>query len=141
MSPKPPAPLPDDLVAPSLADIERLARAAWEAVPEIFRRHAGDLLIRVADFAPDDVLAELGIEDPFELTGLYEGVALTEKSVMDTPQGPDTVWLFRRPILEEWIERGDVPLGRLVAHVLVHEVAHHFGLSDEDIAAIDRWWL
>ncbi len=140
MSPRRSDLLPDELVAPSLADIERLARAAWQALPALFRARARDLVIRVADFPSEDMLDALGIDDPFELTGLYEGVALTEKSVMDTPTAPDTIWLFRRPILEEWIERGDVPLDRLVAHVLVHEVAHHFGLSDEDIAAIDEWW-
>ena len=79
-------------------------------------------------------------EDPFELTGLYDGVALTARGVDDLPGPPDTVWLFRRPILDEWIDRGDVALEALVAHVLVHELAHHFGWSDEDIATIDRWW-
>ncbi|HSF95232.1 MAG TPA: metallopeptidase family protein [Thermohalobaculum sp.] len=128
-------------LAPSLADIERMARAAYEAMPPLFRQHCDGLLIRVADFADDETLAEMGIEDPFELTGLYHGVALTEKSVMDTPSEPDQVWLYRRPILEEWIERGDVDLDRLVAHVLVHEIAHHFGFSDDDIAEIDDWRL
>jgi predicted Zn-dependent protease with MMP-like domain len=83
----------------------------------------------------------MGIADPFELTGLYEGVALTERSVMDQPTSPDAVWLFRRPILEEWIERGDVTLDQLVLHVLVHEIAHHLGWSDEDIQAVDDWTL
>jgi predicted Zn-dependent protease with MMP-like domain len=96
--------------------------------------------LRVADFAPEDVLDELDLTDPFELTGLYDGIPLTEKSVMDQPHGPDTIWLFRRPILEEWADRGDIGLGDLVTHVLVHELAHHFGWSDADIAAIDRWW-
>ena len=132
---------PDDLEAPSLEDIERMARAAWEEMPEGFRRPCEGLAIRVADFADDATLDEMGIEDPFELTGLYQGVALTEKSVMDVTAEPDAVWLYRRPILEEWIERGDVSLARLVAHVLVHEIAHHFGFSDDDIAAIDDWRL
>ena len=125
--------------APSLADIELLASRAYEALPDAFRVHTGELLIRVEDFADEETLSALEIEDAFELTGLYEGTALTEKSVLDTPMMPDTVWLYRRPILEEWIERGDVPLDRLVAHVLVHEIAHHFGWSDEGIAAIDDW--
>jgi predicted Zn-dependent protease with MMP-like domain len=86
------------------------------------------------------MLDDLGVEDPFDLTGLYDGIPLTEKSVMDVVDRPDTIWLFRRPILDEWAERGDVTLGQLVAHVLVHELAHHFGWSDEEIAAIDRWW-
>jgi predicted Zn-dependent protease with MMP-like domain len=131
----------DDLAAPSLADIERLARAAYDTLPAAFRRPCEGLLIRVDDFADEGVLAEMEIEDPFELTGLYQGVALTEKSVMDVASGPDTVWLYRRPILDEWAERGDVTLAALVAHVLIHEIAHHFGYSDDDIAAIDDWRL
>jgi predicted Zn-dependent protease with MMP-like domain len=82
----------------------------------------------------------MGIESPYDLTGLYEGIPLTEKSVSDQPQQPDTVWLFRRAILEEWVERGDIGLADLVTHVVVHEFAHHFGWSDEDIATIDPWW-
>jgi len=86
------------------------------------------------------MLTDLGIADPFELTGLYDGIPLTERSVMDQPLQPDTIWLFRRPILDEWVDRGDIALSALVAHVLVHEFAHHFGWSDDDIARIDRWW-
>ncbi len=98
-------------------------------------------MVHVADFAEDEVLNELGIEDPFELTGLYSGIALTERSVSDIMTMPDAVWLFRRPILDEWAARGDVALDALIAHVLVHEIAHHFGMSDDDIAAIDDWRL
>jgi predicted Zn-dependent protease with MMP-like domain len=125
--------------APSLADFDLLATDAFAGLPAEVRRACDGLLVRVVDFAPDDILDEMEIEDPFELTGLYDGVALTEKSVLDQPTGPDTVWLFRRPILEEWIERGDVELDRLVRHVLVHEIAHHLGWSDDDIRAIDDW--
>ncbi|MCA3449034.1 MAG: metallopeptidase family protein [Rhodobacter sp.] len=128
------------VTAPELGDIERLARAALAALPGDCRRAAALVQLRVADFAPEDVLDELDLTDPFELTGLYDGIPLTEKSVMDQPHGPDTIWLFRRPILEEWADRGDIGLGDLVTHVLVHEMAHHFGWSDADIAAIDRWW-
>ncbi|HUS53862.1 MAG TPA: metallopeptidase family protein [Thermohalobaculum sp.] len=131
----------DNLTAPSLADIERLAQAAYDALPAIFRQPCEGLAIRVDDFADDDTLTEMEIDDPFELTGLYQGVALTEKSVMDVTGGPDTVLLFRRPILDEWADRGDVTLAALVAHVLIHEIAHHFGYSDDDIAAIDDWRL
>ncbi len=131
----------DDPTAPSLADIERMARAAYDALPPVFRQHCEGLLIRVADFADEETLAGMGIENAFELTGLYHGVALTEKSVMDVATQPDSVWLYRRPILDEWAERGDVTLAALVAHVLIHEIAHHFGYSDDDIAAIDDWRL
>ncbi|MEJ0058629.1 MAG: metallopeptidase family protein [Terricaulis sp.] len=116
--------------------METLARAAWDALPAPFRALAGDVLVRIEDFAGEDVLAELGIEDPFELTGLYQGVDLTQQSVLDpTPQTP-MVFLYRRPILDEWIDRGDVGLAELIAHVLVHEVGHHFGLSDDHMDAL-----
>ena len=128
------------VTAPELDDIERLARAALAALPGVYRGAAALVQLRIADFAPDDVLDQLDLHDPFELTGLYDGIPITEKSVMDQPHGPDTIWLFRRPMLEEWAERGDIGLGDLVTHVLVHELAHHFGWSDADIAAIDRWW-
>jgi predicted Zn-dependent protease with MMP-like domain len=125
--------------APTLGDFERLARRAFAALPVEVRRACAGLALRVADFAPDEVLDEMGIEDPFELTGLYAGIALTERSVMHQPTQPDAVWLYRRPILEEWIDRGDVALDRLVLHVLVHEIAHHLGWSDDDIRAVDDW--
>jgi predicted Zn-dependent protease with MMP-like domain len=127
--------------APSLEDFEDMAAAGYAELPELFRARCAGLVVRVADFAEEDTLAELGIEDAFELTGLYEGVSLTEKSVSDVMQMPDAVWLFRRPILDEWAARGDVGLDALVRHVLVHEIAHHFGMSDEEIAAIDDWRL
>lgn len=128
------------LTPPDLAAIEDLALAAREALPEPWRSAARELALRVEDFAPDEMLDALGIEDPFELTGLYDGTPLTEKSVMDQPQKPDAIWLFRRPILDEWAERGAEPLGTLVAHILVHELAHHFGWTDADIARVDPWW-
>lgn len=108
-----------------------MAREAWAELPESFRDLAGDVLIRVEDFAAEDVLADLGIDDPFELTGLYSGVDLTQRSIIDPSPAAPMVFLYRRAILEEWIDRGDVDLRDLVAHVLVHEVGHHFGLSDE----------
>ncbi len=117
----------DNLTAPSLADIERIARAAYDALPPVFRQRCEGLLIRVADFADEETLAEMEIGNAFELTGLYQGIALTEKSVMDVAPEPDSVWLYRRPILDEWAERGDVTLAALVGHVLIHEIAHHFG--------------
>ncbi|MEM9756930.1 MAG: metallopeptidase family protein [Pseudomonadota bacterium] len=129
-----------DTEAPCLEAITALARAAQDALPAPYCDAARLVALRVEDFAPDAMLAELEIENPFEITGLYDGIPLTEKSVMDQPLAPDTIWLFRRPILEEWADRGNVTLGALVGHVLVHELAHHFGWSDDDIAAIDPWW-
>ncbi len=124
----------------SLAEFERIARETVEALPDPFRRGAAEVALRVEDWPPKPVLDDLGMADPWELTGLYEGTPMTEKSVYDQPLAPDTVWLFRQPILAEWRARGDVSLERLVAHVTIHEFAHHFGWSDADIAAIDRWW-
>lgn len=127
------------LTAPSLATFEDLAGRALAGLPEAFRAPCEGLAVRVADFAAPEVLADLGLEDPFELTGLYQGTALTEKSVFDVATEPDTIWLYRRPILEEWIERGEVTLEEMITHVLVHEIAHHFGMDDDEIAAIDDW--
>lgn len=126
--------------APDLDAIETLARATLADLPPAYAARAQAVLLRIADFPPEDMLDDMEVEDPFELTGLYEGIPLTEKSVMDVVDRPDTIWLFRRPILDEWAERGNVTLGQLVAHVMIHELAHHFGWSDEEIAAIDRWW-
>lgn len=125
--------------APTLGDMEGIAGRAFERLPDAVRAACAGLAIRVADFAPEDMLDDMGIDDPFDLTGLYEGTALTDRSVFDQSLAPDMVWLFRRPILEEWIARGDVGLDRLVAHVLVHEIAHHLGWSDDDIRAVDDW--
>jgi predicted Zn-dependent protease with MMP-like domain len=129
-----------DLFAPDLALIEALARDAVLSLPEPFRDAAMRILLRIEDFPPDEVLESLDLTDPFELTGLYDGTPLTERSVMDQPTHPDVIWLFRRPILDEWADRGNVSLCELVTHVLVHEVAHHFGWTDDQIAAIDPWW-
>lgn len=113
---------------------------ALAQVPDPFRATAREVVLRVEDFPSDDLLAHMGIDSPFKLTGLYDGVPLTGKFVADPDPHPDTIWLFRRPILDEWADRGNETLGTLIAHVLVHELAHHFGWSDDDIAAIDRWW-
>jgi predicted Zn-dependent protease with MMP-like domain len=129
-----------DATPPDLAAFEALALAAREGLPEPWRSKAREVALRVEDFADEAMLDDLEIEDPFELTGLYDGIPLTQKSVMDQPQRPDTIWLFRRPILDEWTERGAEPLGALISHVFVHELAHHFGWSDEDIARVDPWW-
>ncbi|MDG4647948.1 metallopeptidase family protein [Roseibacterium sp. SDUM158017] len=129
-----------DWTAPGLGEIEALADGALAMLPPPYQAAARQVVIRVEDFAPRRILLDMGVEDPFELTGLYDGIPLTEKSVMDQPGQPDTIWLFRRPMLDEWADRGNVSLGELVTHVLVHELAHHFGWSDDDIAQIDPWW-
>ena len=123
---------------PSIDDMARLAEAAWNRLPQAFRAASGPVVIRVMDFAEPELLAELGIEDPFELTGLYHGVDLTQATVSDPVPRPAEVFLYRRPILDEWVERGDVALADLVEHVLVHEIGHHFGLSDDDIHDIEE---
>lgn len=122
--------------APTLADFEAIAAAAWEGLPAVFREKASDVLIRVEDFATDDVLQSLGLASPFELLGLYHGVSLNNRSVMDLPRQPDMVFLYRRAILEEWAESGET-LGNLITHVLVHEIGHHFGFSDADMSNIE----
>ena len=98
---------------------------------------AGDIVFRVDDFPDEEVLAALGMQDPFELTGLYQGLDLSQRSVMDLAPEPARVFLYRRPLLDEWAERGDVTLAELVAHVLIHEIGHHMGLSDEQIDLIE----
>jgi predicted Zn-dependent protease with MMP-like domain len=123
-------------LAPSQEEMLTLAEQAWEALPEAFRRMCGNVVIQVVDFADEETLAHFGMESAYELSGLYHGVDLTQKSSVD-PGGPDYVFLYRLPILLEWCERGDVTLKDLVSHVLVHEIGHHFGLSDDDMHAIE----
>ena len=130
-------PWPGRAAAPSLDDIARLAEEAFAALPDLFRSMAGDIVFRVDDFPDDEVLAALGMQDPFELTGLYQGVDLSQRSVMDLSPEPARVFLYRRPLLDEWAERGDVTLAELVAHILIHEIGHHLGLSDEQIDRIE----
>jgi predicted Zn-dependent protease with MMP-like domain len=122
--------------APDLQMIEALALAALERLPAEFRAHLGDVVVQVADFADDETLDEMGIEDPFDLTGLYRGRPIGDKSVSDSGALPDTIYLYRRPILDEWADTG-VSLEALVTQVLVHEVGHHFGLSDADMHALE----
>jgi predicted Zn-dependent protease with MMP-like domain len=126
-----------DRAAPSLEEMKGLAEQAFANLPEPFRHAAGDVVIHVLDFAEPEVLEELGIEDPFELTGLYDGVDLRRQSFNDPLPHINRVFLYRRPILDEWVDRGDVALDQLVEHVLIHEIGHHMGLSDDDIDAIE----
>ena len=131
--------MPDwtDAPAPSLDDLATLAETAFAALPAAVRAAAGEVVFRIDDFAADDVLDDLGIEDAFELSGLYQGVDRTRRSVLDPTPHESRVFLYRRPILEEWAELGDVTLGELITHVLIHEIGHHMGLSDADIEAIE----
>jgi predicted Zn-dependent protease with MMP-like domain len=122
--------------APSLAEFETLAWSVYRRLPSRFRALTGDVVIRIEDFPTDEVLDSLGIDSPFGLLGLYTGVDLARKSVMDVSPMPDMVFLYRRPILDYWAEHEDT-LGAIVAHVLVHEIGHHFGLSDDDMERIE----
>jgi predicted Zn-dependent protease with MMP-like domain len=122
--------------APDAALIERLAEVAIAALPEEFRLHLDGVVLQVDDFAADEVLKQLAIEDPFDLTGLYTGRPIGEQSSMLSGELPAMIHLYRRPLLDEWAETG-VSLEELVTHVLVHEVGHHFGFSDDDMHALE----
>ena len=122
---------------PSLEDFAALAEVALAGLPAEVRALTGEVQMRVLDFAEDEVLDELGIEDPFQLTGLYQGPDLRARTVFDPTPQASMVFLYRRPILDEWCEHGEIALGELIGHVLVHEIAHHFGFSDAQIAAIE----
>ena len=123
--------------APDAAVIERLAEAAIARLPETFRRHLANVVLRIEDFADDAVLAELGIEDPFDLTGLYSGRSLDKQDSWVSGELPPMIHLYRRPLLDEWVETG-VKLEALITHVIVHEIGHHFGFSDDDMHAIEE---
>ena len=116
--------------------MEAIARAALGSLPAPFAGSLRDVVLSVEDFADDDTLRAMGIADPFELTGLYEGVPLTERSVDQSGTLPDRIRLFRRPLLDEWAGGPDT-LEQLVRHVLIHEAGHHFGLSDDDMHALE----
>ena len=124
------------LKAPSLAEFETIADAAYRRLPGRFRALTGDLLIRIEDFPTDEVLDQMGIESPFDLLGLYAGVDLARKSVSDVTSLPDMVFIYRRSILDYWAEHEET-LGAIITHVLIHEIGHHFGLSDDDMEHIE----
>src|SRR5215470_13862098 len=123
--------------APSVADMELLARKIFAGLPDKFRSLCEGLIVRVEDFAADDVLDDLDIESEFDLMGLFQGVGLPFQSATSPVQLPNMIWLYRRPILDYWAEH-DETLGAVVTHVLVHEIGHHFGLSDADMEAIEN---
>jgi predicted Zn-dependent protease with MMP-like domain len=124
------------LTPPSLADLETLAQASLSTIPEELRRHVRDVVIRVEEFPDEETEQEMELETPFDLLGLYRGVDLAHKSVMDAPQGPDMIFLYRRPLLDYWCDTGE-NLSDIVRHVLIHEIGHHFGFSDEDMEEIE----
>ena len=123
--------------APSLDEIEVLAAAAFRRLPQRFRQLCGNLVIRVEDFPADDVIEEMGLESEFDLLGLFHGVGLPFQSDSAPVKMPNLIWLYRRPILDYWAEH-DETLGAIITHVLVHEIGHHFGMSDADMEVIER---
>ena len=122
--------------APTLAELEVMAEEAFRRLPEQFRALCDGLVIRVEDFPTDEVLDELGAQTEFDLLGLFQGVGLPFRSESAPVQMPNMIWLYRRPILDYWAEHEET-LGDIVTHVLVHEIGHHFGLSDDDMMAIE----
>ena len=123
--------------APSLDEFEAIATEVFRRLPEKFRSLCEGLIIQVDDFPTDEVLDELGARSEFDLLGLFQGVGLPFRSESAPVRMPNMIWLYRRPILDYWAEH-DETLGRIVTHVLVHEIGHHFGLSDRDMAAIEE---
>ncbi len=123
--------------APGLDDIEQLARTALATVPEELRRQVEDVPIRVEEFPDAETERDMELETPFDLLGLYRGVSLDRRGVFDVRQEPDMIFLYRRPILDYWCETGEA-LADIVRHLLIHEIGHHFGLSDADMEAIER---
>jgi predicted Zn-dependent protease with MMP-like domain len=121
---------------PTLADIEALANSALGAIPRQLKKHLGAVVIRVEEFPDEETEEAMGLESPFDILGLYRGVALPHKSVSDPRPNLDMIFLYRRPILDYWCETGE-DLERVVRHVLIHEIGHHFGFSDEDMERIE----
>jgi predicted Zn-dependent protease with MMP-like domain len=121
---------------PSLADLEALAREAYAGIPDSLRRHCDGVVIRVLDFPDDEIMEAMDCETPFDLLGLYQGVDLMRRSVSDNPDDLDTIYLYRRPLLDYWCETEE-HLMNVVRHVLIHEIGHHFGFSDDDMDRIE----
>jgi len=126
-----------ELKAPSLAEMEQIAEAAYRALPDKFRALCEGLVIQVDDFPTEEVLDHMKAQSEFDLLGLFQGIGLPFQSEPMSGQMPNMVWLYRRPILDYWAEH-DETLGAVITHVLVHEIGHHFGLSDEDMLAIEE---
>lgn len=126
-----------NLLPPSLADIDALARQSLAEIPDRLRQHAANVLIKIEDFPKEEIEKALDLESPFDLLGLYQGVALPHKSVFDSAPPLDTVFLYRRPILDYWCETEE-SLESIVRHVLIHEIGHHFGFSDDEMALLEK---
>jgi predicted Zn-dependent protease with MMP-like domain len=124
------------LKAPSLAEMEAMAHEIFERLPQRFRQLCEGVIVRVEDFPTDEVLDEMDAASEFDLLGLFQGTGLPHQSTGDIARLPNMIWLYRRPILDYWAEH-DETLGHIVRHVLIHEIGHHFGLSDDDMAAIE----
>jgi predicted Zn-dependent protease with MMP-like domain len=125
------------ITPPSSADIERLAQQALDTIPPELKAYLGPVVLRVEEFPDEETEAEMGLDSPFDILGLYRGVALPHKSVSDPRPHIDMIFLYRQPILDYWIETGE-NLDTIVRHVLIHEIGHHFGFSDDDMARIER---
>ena len=125
------------VTAPSLVDLEAVARSELATIPRFLARHIDAVVIRIDEFPDLETEREMGLSSPFDLLGLYRGVSLDRKSVSDTPQDVDMIFLYRRPLLEYWCETGE-ELHHLIRNVLIHEIGHHFGFSDVDMDRIER---
>ena len=122
--------------APTLRDIEAIASAAFATIPRELAQHVADVDFHVVDFPDGETMEALSLESPFDLLGLYQGVSLDQKSVADTPADIDRIYLYRRPLLDYWCDTGE-DLYHVIRHVLIHEIGHHFGFSDDDMEAIE----
>ena len=126
----------EDQLSPSIEEMELLALEAYANLPETFRQLTGDIVIQITEFPTEEIMDDLALETPFDLLGLFEGRGIAERWNPQTGEGPNRITLYRRAILDYWSENEE-SLGDIVTHVLIHEIGHHFGLSDDDMASIE----